>query len=87
MPLPPGTPRIDPYDDGLALVLELAAPATKGDVDFARGLLKEWLRGYESPSEQLYRNAGTQGEVGARQLVLWADRIRDPDGHAGALEQ
>jgi len=35
---------------------------------------------------QGFRNCGTRGEVGSREITLWADRVRDADGTEAALD-
>jgi hypothetical protein len=82
----PADPKIDPEDDGLALVLELERPATTDDLDAANAMLEEWLAPYEGDDPR-YRNSNVEGDVDARELVVWADRIRDPDGAEAAIER
>lgn len=74
--------RPDPYDDGLALVLDLPRPATDADVAALDRAHDEWLASYEESHPPQYRNTGTSGEPGDRRLSMWADRISAPEAYA-----
>ena len=78
--------EIDPYADGLSIVLELSRPATDDDIEVVRRLLDNWLAPYEGEDFQHYRNCGAECEVGSRCAVVWADRIDDPSGGAAARD-
>jgi hypothetical protein len=71
---------IDPYDDGIAIVLQLSRVAREQDP-----LLTRWLEHY-GPMGQGFRNCGTRGEIGSREITLWADRVRDAEGPDAAVD-
>ena len=71
--------------EGLAIGLLLTRPATEADVDAARDLLDAWLDRYDDGTLIGYGNCGVEGEVGARTLRLWCDRLDDRDGHDAAI--
>ncbi|AKF09427.1 hypothetical protein [Sandaracinus amylolyticus] len=75
---------IDPYVDGIAITLELSRPVSEADRDVAARLLDEWLAAYEGEPMR-YRNSASDAVRGATRIVLWADRIDDPEGASAAL--
>jgi len=75
----------DPYDDGIAIVLQLSRVAREEDIEAARALRTRWLEHY-GPIGQGFRNCGLQGEIGSREITLWADRVRDADGPEAAVD-
>jgi hypothetical protein len=77
----------DPYDDGVAIELSLSRAAIDDDISKAQDVLDEWASAYESEDTQRYRNCGVSGAAGDERIVLWLDRVDDPDGKDAALER
>jgi hypothetical protein len=69
---------IDPYNNGLAIVLSLSRPATAQDIAIADRLLDDWIEPYEQAGR--CRNPELRGKAGDREIILSAERWSHPDG-------
>ena len=74
---------MDPYNDGLAIVLSLSRPATAEDIAIADRLLDDWIEPYQQAG--LCRNPELRGKVGDRELILSAERWSHPDGENAVI--
>jgi hypothetical protein len=79
------SPAPDPYDDGIAIVLQLSRVARAEDLAAASALLERWLEHY-GPRGEGFRNCGVRAELGSREITLWADRVREGGDDDDAIE-